>query len=324
MEDVQKSLARLSQTDLEVLKALNSFPEGASGPEVTDEASIPYETVNSCLKHLKDVGLVTYSNRTWRVNDLGRQTAHLTEGKTLLRCLRCKSVELVPEVTVGEYKKLRHSCGYPYEYIRHGLRPDKKPEFPSKPGTPPTRLNRRGQVVYTYEPYERGGLWFCGAKQADGTPCERISYHDNHRCRYHGGTKKGHLVTGRYSKHLTRTLRELYDEFRNDPELLDLRDEIALLRAKLVQDQEESVRSLAAVADTIGKLAGRVIEREEGLKLHISVDRLNVVVAAITQVIVEELRVCPHCGEPLDDLRARISDAIANLRLFEKPKEERW
>ena len=76
VEDVQKSLARLSQTDLEVLKSLNSFPEGASGPEVADEASIPYETVNPCLKHLKDVGLVTYSNRTWRVNDLGKQTAH--------------------------------------------------------------------------------------------------------------------------------------------------------------------------------------------------------------------------------------------------------
>jgi len=61
-----------------------------------------------------------------------------------------------------------------------------------------------------------------------------------------------------------------------------------------------------------------------GLKLHISVDRLNVMVAAITQVIVEELRVCPHCGQPLEDLRARISDSIANLKLFEERKETRW
>jgi len=211
VEDLSSSLASLSHTDLEVLKALNSFPDGASGSEVAEETNIPYVIVNPCLKRLQSVGLVAYSDRTWRVTEVGKHTAYLTEGKTLLRCLRCESVELVPEVTASEYKQLRHSCGYPYEYVRYGLRPDVRPEFPAPPGTPPTRLNRRGQVVYTYEPYERAGLWFCGARQSDGTPCPRFSYYDNHRCRYHGGNRKGNLVTGRYSKHLTRTLRELYE-----------------------------------------------------------------------------------------------------------------
>lgn len=87
----------------------------------------------------------------------------------------------------------------------------------------------------------------CGAKTRAGHPCKGQPM-ANGRCRMHGGSTPTGLAlpqtkTGRYSKHLPTRLGERYEAALKDPDLLALRDEIALTDADigrlLAQVEEE-------------------------------------------------------------------------------------
>lgn len=74
----------------------------------------------------------------------------------------------------------------------------------------------------------------CGAKTRGGTPCQRRPVAGSKRCRLHGGrTPRGEALPqfkhGRYSKSLPSRLTARYQEAMNDPELLNLRAEVALV-----------------------------------------------------------------------------------------------
>lgn len=77
----------------------------------------------------------------------------------------------------------------------------------------------------------------CGAKTRSGAPCTQRPM-ANGRCRQHGGkTPHGMALPqtthGRYSKYLPQRLHERYNASLNDPELLALREDIALLESRL-------------------------------------------------------------------------------------------
>lgn len=78
----------------------------------------------------------------------------------------------------------------------------------------------------------------CGArKKRSGEPCASFPM-ANGRCRVHGGaTPSGvglpQTTSGRYSKHLPTRLAARYEAARDDPDLLALRDDIALLDTRL-------------------------------------------------------------------------------------------
>lgn len=78
----------------------------------------------------------------------------------------------------------------------------------------------------------------CGAKTRDGTPCENAPM-PNGRCRMHGGATPVALAlpqtkSGRYSKYLPQRLLGRYFESLDDQQILHLREEVALLDARLV------------------------------------------------------------------------------------------
>lgn len=78
----------------------------------------------------------------------------------------------------------------------------------------------------------------CGAKTRSGKPCGNTAVLANGRCRMHGGKMPvgaalPQFKTGRYSKYLPERLMERYQQAAADPELLALRDEIALIDARL-------------------------------------------------------------------------------------------
>ena len=78
----------------------------------------------------------------------------------------------------------------------------------------------------------------CSAhKKRSGERCRSFAM-ANGKCRVHGGaTPSGHALPqtthGRYSKQLPTRLAARYEEARSDPELLALRDDIALLDTRL-------------------------------------------------------------------------------------------
>ncbi len=101
----------------------------------------------------------------------------------------------------------------------------------------------------------------CGAKTRSGEPCQTSPVSGRNRCRMHGGTiRRGiaspHFVHGRYSKVLPARLSERYAECFDDPELLSLRSEIALVDARLMElldpihgDEQGSDKIMAALLD---------------------------------------------------------------------------
>lgn len=80
----------------------------------------------------------------------------------------------------------------------------------------------------------------CGAKTRSGRPCGRTDLGTGGRCKLHGGKSApagpAHhsYRTGRYSQFLPKGLRERYDAAMADPELFDLRGDIGLLAARLI------------------------------------------------------------------------------------------
>lgn len=79
----------------------------------------------------------------------------------------------------------------------------------------------------------------CTAKsKRTGKQCQQNAMNGSTKCYHHGGkSPKGiaspHHKTGRYSKYLPGRLLDRYHEAAQDPELLNLREEIALLDARL-------------------------------------------------------------------------------------------
>lgn len=77
----------------------------------------------------------------------------------------------------------------------------------------------------------------CGAKTRKGAPCRQRPMR-NGRCKMHGGLTPAGIANpntthGRYSKHLPTRLADRYHEARSDPDLIALREEIALTDARL-------------------------------------------------------------------------------------------
>lgn len=84
------------------------------------------------------------------------------------------------------------------------------------------------------------GVRLCGAKTRAGGTCNSPAVTGSARCRMHGGKSlvgPSHpgFRHGRYSKHLPTNLRQTYDAAVEDDDLLSLRDELALLKTRLVE-----------------------------------------------------------------------------------------
>lgn len=100
----------------------------------------------------------------------------------------------------------------------------------------------------------------CTAKaKSTGAQCKRPALPGSTKCRIHGGaTPRGlaspHLTHGRYSKDLPTRLASRYAEALADTELLSLRDDVALVDARIAElltriDKGESGRIWGKLAD---------------------------------------------------------------------------
>ncbi len=78
----------------------------------------------------------------------------------------------------------------------------------------------------------------CKAKARSGKRCRQAVVPSMKVCRYHGGLSKRGIDSptfkhGRYSKYLPARLLDRYQQAASDPQLLEMRDEIALVDARL-------------------------------------------------------------------------------------------
>jgi hypothetical protein len=78
----------------------------------------------------------------------------------------------------------------------------------------------------------------CGARTRAGTPCARHPVPGATRCKLHGGLSPRGIASptfkhGRHSRHLPTRLAARYQAAMTDPQLLELRSEVALMDARV-------------------------------------------------------------------------------------------
>jgi hypothetical protein len=100
-------------------------------------------------------------------------------------------------------------------------------------------LMKAGVIFMPKKPQGAEPTPICGAKaKSTGRPCQRPPVPGRTRCRLHGGaTPRGpahaNFKTGRFSADLPTRLLSRYNDARNDPELLSLREETAVVQARI-------------------------------------------------------------------------------------------
>lgn len=87
-------------------------------------------------------------------------------------------------------------------------------------------------------PRDAKGRQICGAKRRDGGRCQQIFLYPNGRCKFHGGPSlhgaaHPNFKHGKYSAYTPKGLAEKYEQALNDPQLMTLRDNIALTDARI-------------------------------------------------------------------------------------------
>ncbi len=87
---------------------------------------------------------------------------------------------------------------------------------------------------------DENGKSICGAKTRNGGMCQKPPIVGRTRCRNHGGMSlqgadNPHYKTGRYSKYMPDKLWERFQLMKDDPNIIDLRENIALLDVRLEQ-----------------------------------------------------------------------------------------
>jgi hypothetical protein len=108
------------------------------------------------------------------------------------------------------------------------------------------------------------GKVLCDGTTRDGKPCRRYAVPGRGKCMFHGGSTNigpahGRYKDGRYGKYMPGGLAGAYQEARRDPELLSLKDEVALLTTRigeLVQqlDTGQTRQSWSQLRQGVGKL----------------------------------------------------------------------
>lgn len=100
-------------------------------------------------------------------------------------------------------------------------------------------------------PYVKKNYKRCGAKSRQtGEPCRRPAM-ANGRCYLHGGKAPVGVVStsfqhGRYSKYLPANLLARYEQSLNDPQILELVNEISLVDARISQRLDDIDKNEAA------------------------------------------------------------------------------
>jgi len=133
------------------------------------------------------------------------------------------------------------------------------------------------------------------------------------RCPKHGGRAlKGFEASkGKgYSKYLDTSLREKYEQLAADEDLLDLRNELVLLRSRIAEEPNMPIRSLAYTVDTLAKTAQKIVEREEGKHFYLTVAEYEGLLDQTAVIIRQVIRTCPHCGKSLDPLLEELAFAF--------------
>ncbi|KIL36217.1 hypothetical protein SD71_09735 [Cohnella kolymensis] len=140
----------------------------------------------------------------------------------------------------------------------------------------------------------------CEAKGRGGKPCQRpAGWGTSHvgvgRCKLHGGASK--IKHGLYSKYLKHTLSDTVQSLLDDPDLINLRQQIAFKQALLLDRinqfeagmSPDDIRFFADLSEKVSRDIERLNKIEHGEKYILQVAEVQAVVQQITLIIHQEI-----------------------------------
>lgn len=156
----------------------------------------------------------------------------------------------------------------------------------------------------------------CTAKsKRTGEQCKAQAVTGKDKCYHHGGATPMARKHGLYSKYSKHKLADVVQQLATDPELLDLRQQIAFKQALILdklehlQDQldPEDAEVLAGLSEKVSKDIERLQKIEHGEKYVLQVAEVQAVVNQITVII-----------------RQEVQDTATVERLAKRLQEVRW
>lgn len=138
----------------------------------------------------------------------------------------------------------------------------------------------------------------CKAKsKRSGQQCQRHAMIGKTVCHMHGGKTRGGMASpvlkhGRYSKFLPTHLMERYQESLNDSDLLSLREEIALIDARLSELLAGGVPDwdvMVPLTEQRRKLVDTERRRLVDMQQMITTEQAMLLVSALTSILREEV-----------------------------------
>jgi len=117
-----------------------------------------------------------------------------------------------------------------------------------------------------------------------------------------------------YINYLPHTLREAYVQAAEDPDKMDLHDEMSLLRGMLktyirqMGDEDIDlgvIKGVTTLVDKIGKIHAAISSHESKMREHISVKMIPFIIQGICGIVKSEV--------DDDMIAARISERIGNM-----------
>ena len=157
----------------------------------------------------------------------------------------------------------------------------------------------------------------CRAKRQDGEPCRAWAVRGRTVCRVHGAggkalekTVEANVRHGKYSKYAPALGLAEYEQFLDDPDYLDLSDEIALARSVLAGTMEglsdAPAEVVARIVPELVETVARVVEKENRRRATLNEHQAVVFLARVADV----LRVAVERHVEDVDTRRRIWDDV--------------
>lgn len=155
--------------------------------------------------------------------------------------------------------------------------------------------------------------------------CRRRAMPGTGRCPKHGGLSTGSPPKhGRYSKYVKGELAEIFNVFRNDPDVMSLLDELAMLRLRLARILEiatdrgnfESAKATATIVKAIGDTIEKIYKIESAT---LGTETIPVIITQIVNVVNENLEFCPHCNNSLVGITKNIFEDLKKVNVIDVP-----
>lgn len=175
--------------------------------------------------------------------------------------------------------------------------------MPSPTRTEAIRCNGRksgyGGRVPKAEPGPWEGEGYCGQWAGWGT-----DHPGEGRCKYHDGRPPTH---GRYSRYLKTQLGDMVEQFREDPDPLDLTEEVHLARALLRRALDAEGLTDSDRMDLVSEVS-KIVKRIEDIRSQDALSRPE-----LARIYSEMFRAVQHHTD--DETAQKIASAWSQIRL---------